>query len=390
MLARVFRPTLLNVLEITNLELGIIFSVYGIIAMISYFFGGPLADRFSPGKLMSIALIITALGGLFLATFPGISGLKVLYGLWGFSTILLFWAALIRATREWGGIDQQGTAFGILEGGRGLAAATVGSVAVFIFSLGLPSDVAAASLVERQQAFQYVIFFFSGYTLLVSILVWYALPSKGQDKNETQSARFFGLKKVMTMPALWLQSLIVVCAYVGYKTTDDISLYARDVLKYDSVQAAAMGSLMLWMRPIVAIISGFLGDRFTVSRIITWGFMSMILGGVAFGSGLFNLSITMFFVMALAATSFGVYSLRALYYALMDEGNIPLTYTGTAVGIISVIGYTPDVFFGPLMGYLLDQSPGVVGHQQLFLVMSLFGMIGLLSIMGFRKWLGQN
>jgi len=54
-LARVFRPTFLDVFQLTNLELGTCFSVYGIIAFVSYLFGGPYADRFPPRKLMAIA-----------------------------------------------------------------------------------------------------------------------------------------------------------------------------------------------------------------------------------------------------------------------------------------------------------------------------------------------
>jgi hypothetical protein len=39
-MARVFRPTILAAFEISNLELGSYFSIYGIVAMGSYFFGG--------------------------------------------------------------------------------------------------------------------------------------------------------------------------------------------------------------------------------------------------------------------------------------------------------------------------------------------------------------
>ena len=46
-LARVFRPTFLDVFGITNLQLGVAFSFYGVVAMLAYFAGGPLADRFS-------------------------------------------------------------------------------------------------------------------------------------------------------------------------------------------------------------------------------------------------------------------------------------------------------------------------------------------------------
>ena len=44
-------------------------------------------------------------------------------GFFGVTTILFFWAALIRATRDWGGNNAQGRAFGLLDGGRGLLAA---------------------------------------------------------------------------------------------------------------------------------------------------------------------------------------------------------------------------------------------------------------------------
>ena len=120
---RFFRPTFLEVFDVSQTQLGDLFAVYGIAAMLSYFPGGPLADKFSARSLLSMSLFATAFGGLYLATFPGTVQLAVLYGFWGVTTIFLFWGALIRATREWGGHLAQGTAFGILDGGRGLVAA---------------------------------------------------------------------------------------------------------------------------------------------------------------------------------------------------------------------------------------------------------------------------
>ena len=125
-LPRVFRPTLLDVFQIDNLELGTAFSAYGIVAMISYFFGGPLADRFSARSLMAWALVATSLGGVYMMTIPSYMGVMGVYAFWGFTTIFLFWAALIKATREWGGERSQGKAFGFLDGGRGLSAALIG------------------------------------------------------------------------------------------------------------------------------------------------------------------------------------------------------------------------------------------------------------------------
>ena len=92
-LPRVFRPTVLDVFNLSNVEIGFMGSVYGIVALFSYPFGGPLADKFPPRKLIAVALWMTALGGLVYATFPSYFILKVLYGYWGFTTIFLFWAA---------------------------------------------------------------------------------------------------------------------------------------------------------------------------------------------------------------------------------------------------------------------------------------------------------
>ena len=69
-LARVFRPTLLDLFGISNTELGLWFSVYGVVAMVSYLFGGPLADRYPARNLMAIALWLTSAGGSS-GTIPG-------------------------------------------------------------------------------------------------------------------------------------------------------------------------------------------------------------------------------------------------------------------------------------------------------------------------------
>ena len=111
--ARFFRPTVLEVFGLSNTELGAAQGVYGILAMISYFLGGPLADRFPAHKLLATSLWSTAAGGLYMATFPDYRGASILWGFFGITTILLFWAALIRATRDWGGHDTQGRAYGL-------------------------------------------------------------------------------------------------------------------------------------------------------------------------------------------------------------------------------------------------------------------------------------
>ena len=135
-LSRVFRPTFLDVFQLNNFQLGSLFSVYGIVALLSYIYGGVITDRYSPRKLMSSALFLTSLGGFVLASYPSYITLQILYGYWGFTSVFLFWGAMIKATRLWGGDSNQGKAFGLLDGGRGIVAA---SMAVSYTHLTLPT-----------------------------------------------------------------------------------------------------------------------------------------------------------------------------------------------------------------------------------------------------------
>jgi hypothetical protein len=115
------------------------------------------------------------------------------------------------------------------------------------------------------------------------------------------------------------------------------------------------------------------------------GFVIMLVGALLFASGLVKSGASLFFILSLITTTTGVYVLRTLYFAVFQEGYIPLGLTGTAVGVISVVGYTPDIFIGPIMGYLLDESPGLYGHQQVFMVLSVFSILGVFAAIKFSR-----
>lgn len=389
-LPRVFRPAILDIFGITNFQLGVAFSVYGVVAMLAYFPGGPLADRFAPRQLMSAALVATGLGGLVLISIPSLQTLKLLYGFWGVTTILLFWAPLIRATRQWGGNQLPGRAFGMLDGGRGLVAALISTLSVALFAWFMPADVESATLPQRAAALRQVIIGFTITTFAVSILVWFGLPDNhpGRDTNDqsapgtatpTKKSHFKQIADILRMPTVWLQAIIVLCAYVGYKGLDDVSLYAHEALGFNEVNAAKTSTVSMWVRPFAAVAAGLIADRFGVAKSTTVSFLCLLVGCLVIALGLLRPGMMVAFFVTLIGTSAALFALRGLYYAIMEEGHVPVAGTGTAVGIVSVVGYTPEIFMGPLMGTLLDASPGALGHQHLFAVMALFAAIGLVA-----------
>jgi sugar phosphate permease len=85
-----------------------------------------------------------------------------------------------------------------------------------------------------------------------------------------------------------------------------------------------------------------------------------------------------------------VYGLRGVYFALLEQASIPLAATGTAVGIVSVIGYTPDIFAGLVLGVILDAHPGAYGHQLFFNVVAVVAAMGLLATLAFARSVGPR
>lgn len=377
-LSRVFRPTVLKAFELDNLQLGICFSVYGIVALLSYLFGGPLADKFPPRKLIATALWMTALGGLIYATFPSYSNLKILYGYWGFTTIFLFWAPMIKATRIWGGASSQGKAFGFLDGGRGLVGALFGAMGVLVFSLFISSESSEMTISNSKSAFRQVILISSGLVAFIGLLVWFfmKLDKKIEKEIVLDKITLSQIKEVLRLPSVWLLMVIILCAYVGYKITDVFSLYAQDVMFYNQVESAQIGTFLLFIRPIIGVLIGIMADRSQITFWLVVSFIVSFFGALLFALGFVSGSATVLFLISILIVATGVYAARSLYFAVMERGRIPLKYTGTAVGLISLIGYTPDIFAGPTMGYLLDKSPGALGHQHVFWMLALFSFIG--------------
>ena len=376
---RYFRASLLASFELSNTALGDIFAVYGVTAMLAYFPGGVLADRMPARGLLVLSLLATAAGGGYLTTLPGATGLAWLYGYWGVTTILLFWAAMIRATRDWGGAHAQGRAFGILDGGRGLAAALFATVGVGCFSYFAGSSAIDQVLDAnaRRTALRAVILYYTCATGLAAMLVWRWLPRETLTDTSAPRMNSAELWEVLTAPAVWLQALVVVAAYCGYKGLDNYALYAHEVLGFSETQAAGLGAASAYIRPVAALAAGLLADRIGIARSVMVLFATLLVVYGLLGIGVLDTPGHWLIYGNLFVSCAAVFALRGVYFALLQESAIPPRLTGAAVGLVSLVGYTPDIFFGAIAGRLLDAAPGAAGHRHYFMMLALIAIIGL-------------
>ncbi|MEL6391092.1 MAG: MFS transporter, partial [Bacteroidota bacterium] len=195
-----------------------------------------------------------------------------------------FWAALIKATRVWGGAIFSGRAFGLLDGGRGMYAALIGMIGVALFASTVSGEGRIERTDELVEAFRVVILAATVFTIGIGIIVGFGLKSPQGQKGA--GIVWSDVKSILRLPTVWLQSIIIICAYVGYKCSDDFSLYANEVMLFDDVDSAKMSTLSYWIRPIGAISAGFLADRFTSVNMIIISFATMFIGASLFASGL--------------------------------------------------------------------------------------------------------
>ena len=374
--ARFFRPTLLEVFGFTNTQLGDLFAVYGVTAMLCYFPGGAIADRLSARFLLTASLLVTACGGLYMATIPGPFQMALLYGFWGITTIFFFWGALIRATREWGGESAQGAAFGILEGGRGVAAAVFAGLMVMVLAWHLPEDAALATDEERRAGFQMVILGYSAVAFAAGVLTWFVIPDPGEI-SAVRHNPFRNMALVIHRPIIWVQAAIIICAYCGYKGFDYYSLYAVQVLGMDEVEGARLASYGSYIRPFAALAAGLIADRFDAARSIGVAFLVLAIVYIVLSMSSVESTGVATILFNLGVSLFAVFSLRGVYFALLQETRTPRYITGAAVGMISLLGYTPEIFFAPIAGRILDANPGPGGFMNLFVLLAAIAALGV-------------
>ncbi len=408
-LGRYFKPSLMTTFGIDEFELGRLGAIYGVLATVCYFVGGPLADRFSPRRLLVVSLVVTASGSLYMATIPSFGGLRILFAFWGVSTIFAFWAPLIRATREWAGDDGQGSAFGILDGGRGLASALIALIAAHAFA-AMVGGGETLDPARELTAVKTLVYSYGGYCLFAAACVWFFVP-ESQTSLATGSSipageppagvtsggqrpvlRRLGL--VLRSPAIWLQAIVIVAAYSAFKMIDNYGIYAEDAYGLSHSASAKLIAYVSFVRVGAALGAGWIADKLLGVRLTIQVCFGLVLVAYAmFLTVTPGPDLVWLLVANMAVSCLGFFALRGIYFALLEESGTPRELTGTAVGVISFVGFTPEIFMGPLTGWLIREARNrddvMSGYQQIFWFLTILSVCGVLAALALR-WFGGH
>ena len=243
----------------------------------------------------------------------------------------------------------------------------------------MPDDVLSATDAERRAGLRAIILLYSAAAVGAGVLAWFVIPEQENNAQEKRNP-FGGMTEVVRRPIIWAQAAIIVCAYCAYKGVDNYSLYAVQVLGMDEVKAAGLAATAAYVRPIAALAAGLIADRFDATRSIGVAFVLLAIVYAMLSVMTPDVVGTPIIVVNIFASLFGVYALRGIYFALLEETQTPPNITGAAVGMVSLVGFTPEIFFAPIAGRILDATPGAGGHLNVFLLLSAVSACGVVVV----------
>lgn len=365
---------------LTNSQMGMFGSIFGIMGACSYLFGGVVADMFSARKLMTISMILTGLGGLLHLFHPSYLMLVGIYFLWGFTSLFAFWPALLKVLRSLANEDEQSKAYGFMDATRGITNAVQLAVTLAIFN-------ALSKKASDLAGLNGVVIFYSAICIVMGIGLYFVLDEKklqtGSDDADDESKFSFAIvKQVLKMPVVWLLSLVVCCSYTMPILFYYFTPYATANLGMTAAAGAMVTMLAQYVRPVACVVGGVAADKIGRANVMygTMGIMLISTLVLIFARSMTNAV----FIGICACIYFGMYGAYSLVFSMFDECGIPKYMSGTAIGLICTIGYMPEFFCPLLAGKVLD-TYGNAGYHILFIFLAVMMVIGLILLTFYKR-----
>ena len=379
-----FQTPMLEVFNINLAQLNELYALIGMMFVIGYAPSGWLCDKFSTKKLITFSLVTTGLLGIYMTKIPSFYMMKTIFILWGFTGVFTFWGALLKGVKLLAREDEQAKFFGILDGGRGITEAVLATIAMSIFSFFSRNGLATKTALIN------VIYMYSLFCIILSIANYFFLKDNTLEKDnniikQVKSNIFSEISMTFKNKRVILLALIIFSGYTLSWTTYSFSGYLTSKYETSTIVAGYISVIILWLRPLGGIGGGFLGDKKGRTYVLKVAMItaSASLGLIVFLPSSMSLIVTSIFFIIFG---FSQYVIKALYWSLLDDCKVPVFILGLSIGIISFIGYLPDLVSPLFSKILFDIFPNETqAYSIYFLISSLMGIVGVVSILFFEK-----
>ena len=355
--------------------------IVGIVSMVMYIVGGILADKFRERNLIALGGLLLAAGTLWFGLLPDATQILAAHGLLALG-VGTMWSAYLKTVRKLGNAHEQGRMFSTSEFIRGIIGTLLGFMGVGLLNRAILPEGAIDSTLVGQQ-FSMLLFVNAAIFLVLSIVCFFLIPKDLIGNEESDGAEqvpfsFRFALDALKLPAVWLCVVILFCGYsVTAAASGYLGTYTVQVLGIDPTTASSFAVIRNYIiAALSTLLIGFVALALK-SEIKTLGVYLGITGIVITLLMLLGqtpgLGVAIIFVFAFFYTG-----MRGLYFATLSEMRIPVHLTGIAAGIVSFLGYTPDVFFSKVAGIWLDTA-GTAGFTYIWMYAIACCIVGVIT-----------
>ena len=357
-----------NFFSLNNTESGILMSWLGFVGIISGAISGIIVDKFkNPKGILAFAYFAMAILAIWQSFKPSFDLMFIIIGGMSFVGNGLFLVSMAKIARLLASDNEQGRYFGFLESGRGIAGTVLTLIAIAIVS-SFESESLSIGFILRFDACIYIV---------LGIVSYLYFPQGVGVIENAEPKKISDLLTMLKCKRLWLADIAVASIIFIYQGASYLVPYLTDAYGMQADTAAIVGMIRAYflafvIAPFAGIIADKIGSALKLMAIflITGTVISLSFTIVPHQNVFLPLLIGL--VLILGGLTFG---LRGIMYAQISEIKIPKEYTGTAMGFLICLGFSPEAYVHIIFGYLMD-TMGDKAYPIMFVTMGAVLLLG--------------
>lgn len=354
---------------LSDVQLGRIWSVFGIVGMVSYVLGGYVTDRISPKKIIIGALTLSGFLHMILSFVPNYELLLAISGLMGIAAVFAFFPASSKILSSFGGGINAGSIFGLYYALEGIGNTIFNLIGRQVYILNG----------NELDTFVFMVRFYAVLDIMVAFFVALLFRNNNDFLDQGNQVSMKQLSIVLKTKEVWLIAVIMMSSYILYCSMTYITPYLATVYKIKEAKNLAYAIVRV---DVLAVASGIIFGRISkkkksVCSVIRNG---MVLNAICvlaiLANGYFLQQVQIVIILTMMFAFMGI-GMKSISIALISEQNFPIAITGTIIGVVSFIGYSPDAYLYLVIGRLLEKYQQI-GYSYMFVVYLLYMLIAIL------------
>lgn len=360
----------------SHTQLSGLYSIYGIVCVGAYLAGGFIADAFPAKKIMISALIASGILHLLTLLQPSYYVLCVIFALLGITSVMAFYPASMKILScMQNEKESNGIVFGVY-----VAIVNVINIVIAILGIYILNTFEKSVIVFRCMIFVYGIMHFGAAVLILFLF-------KNQTENtEKDRIEFSELPQLLCNKNLWLVIIIVFCNYILQSTMVYVMPYFSNI--YHMSESAVLIFSIFRVNITTIIIAPFSGkivDKWdSATKLIKYTFVSSgILMLAIIGSLYIDMPVLILMILVLGVNAICIAG-KTVNLVTINEIGISKEVRGTAIGLVSFLGYSSDAFYYSYAGRCLDHYK-TTGYFIIFVTFVICCVIGHITCKKLEK-----